>query len=146
MSIIKEIREEIKAVDKEPTGRDLWILAVVFLIILSAIGSYSLFISGKWTGKIWIGAGVVLFALRFIPPLFRLIYKYWVRLAIVLGYFVSRILLTIVFFIVVLPTGLIKRVLGKDSMKRELEPEAKSYWEPRTDPPEQTIERYEKQF
>jgi hypothetical protein len=146
MGIIKEIQEEIRAVDVEPTSRDLWILAVVFLVVLSAIGAYSLFISGKWTGKIWMGAGVVLFFCRFIPPLFRLIYKFWIRLAIVLGYFVSRILLTIVFFLVVTPTGLIRRLMGKDPMKKKLDPKAGGYWEPKTDQGEQTIERYEKQF
>lgn len=146
MGVIEEIKQEINAVEIDPTPRDLWILAIVFLVILSAIGAYSLFISGKWTGKIWIGAGVILFALRFIPPVFRLIYRMWIRLAVILGYFVSRILLTLVFIFVVTPTGLIRRMMGKDPMERKLDPDAKTYWSPKTDRPEQTIERYEKQF
>lgn len=41
----------------------------------------------------------------------------WFALGEVLGAFVSPVLLSLVFFLVVTPMGLIRRMLGKDSLK-----------------------------
>ena len=62
------------------------------------------------------------------PPFFRLFYKVWLSFSVVLGYFVSRILLLFIFFVIVTPTGLIMRLVGKDPMERKLDPSAESYW------------------
>jgi len=45
----------------------------------------------------------------------------------------NPILMGLVFFITVLPTGLILRLLGKDPMNRKLDPMAASYWIERED-------------
>lgn len=131
---------------KEPSGRDLNILALLFLVIPCLIGSYTAFWKGSANGYIWIAAGVVLAVCRLIPPVFRAIYAFWFGFSIVLGYFVSRIILTVVFWLVMTPTGLIMRVTGKDPMDRKLDPGAPSYWKPREPATDTSIERYEKQF
>jgi len=41
---------------------------------------------------------------------------FWYSLSNVLGFVVSRILLTIVYTIMVIPVGLLRRLMGKDSM------------------------------
>ena len=41
----------------------------------------------------------------------------WLGISHLLGTVVSRILLTVVFFVVVLPVGLVRRMLGKDSLQ-----------------------------
>jgi hypothetical protein len=146
MSIITEIKEEIQSVRREPSSKDMTILALIFLILPGAYGCFQLFLKSNANGYIWIGLGVALGACRLIPPLFRLIYHSWVGFSVVLGYFVSRILLTVIFFLVLLPTGLIMRLTGKDPMERQRDPEAGSYWIPRTQEPDTSIERYEKQF
>jgi hypothetical protein len=146
MSIVKEIKEEINSVQREPTGRDLTILALIFLVFLGLIGSYHAFWKGSPTGYYWIGAGVVLALLRVITPLFKAIYRFWVAFSVVLGYFVSRVLLTIIFYLVITPTGLLMRLCGKDPMERKWDPEATTYWKKREQDPDASIERYEKQF
>jgi hypothetical protein len=145
MSLFQEIRGEIKAVVKEPTSRDLTMLALLFFGFPAVIGGLKLW-KGDASAWYWIGAGVFLAALRIIPPLFRVIYRSWLAFAVILGHFVSRILLTVVFFLVLLPTGLIMRVLGKDPMERRMDPHATTYWQKRDTPPEYTVERYERQF
>ena len=39
-----------------------------------------------------------------------------------------------VYFVTVLPTGLIMRLLGKDLLKQKLDKNAKSYWFKRSEP------------
>jgi hypothetical protein len=51
------------------------------------------------------------------PQVFRPVAIVWLGLSHVVGAFVSRILLTVVFFIVVTPIGVLRRLIGKDSMK-----------------------------
>lgn len=146
MSIVQEIREEIKGAFIEPSSRDLTKLAALYLIIPGLIGSYLLFWKGAASGRWWIGVGVALAITRLIPPLFRLIYRVWISLAVILGYFVSRILLTIIFFLVMLPTGLLMRLFAKDPMDRKLDPDAPTYWIKREEPSDTSVKRYEKQF
>jgi len=146
MNIIEEIREEIRAAQIEPSSREMNILALLFLGIGCVAGAYVLLWKGSTNGYIWIAVGAALGACRIVPPLFRLIYRFWVGFSIVLGYFVSRILLTIIFFIVLLPTGIIMRVLGKDPMERRRDPDATTYWKQKEPEADTSIERYEKQF
>ncbi len=146
MSIVKEIKDEIKAAYREPTKKDLNILALLFLALPSAIGAHLLYWKGSPKGYIWIGVGLALFVCRFIPPLFRKIYSIWVSVSIVIGYFVSRALLTFIFFVVIVPTGTLMRLFGKDPMERKLDPATRSYWQKREPSADTSVERYEKQF
>jgi hypothetical protein len=146
MEIIKEIREEIRAASREPSSRDLTILALLFLVIPGLIGLYLLLWKGSGAGYIWIIVGALLCLARLIPPLFRNIYRLWLGFSVVLGYFVSRLLLTIIFFLVITPTGLIMRLVGRDPMERKWEPNAATYWKPRDQNADTSLERYEKQF
>jgi len=146
MNIIEDIRNEIRAAQREPSSRDLTILAVLFLVLGAAVGGYQLFWKGSAAGWYWIIAAVVLGLCRLIAPLFRRIYGLWLAFSVVLGYFVSRILLTIIFFVVVTPMGLIIRVIGKDPMERKLDSGAVSYWSRKEQEPDTSIERYGKQF
>lgn len=146
MDIIGEIREEIHAAQRPPSARDLTILALLFTGVACVVGLYYLFLRGASTGWYWIGAGAALGSLRVIPPVFRFIYRVWVSFSVVIGYFVSRLILVLVFLIVMIPTGLLMRVLGKDPMDRKWEPDASSYWITRAPTEDQSVERYEKQF
>lgn len=146
MNILREIKDEISAAVVVPTKRDMNILAALFLIVPSAIGGHLIYWRGSFNGWIWIGIGFTLFAARFIPPLFRYIFSKWVALSVVIGYFISRILLTVIFFLVITPTGLIMKLFGKDPMERKIDPQAKTYWVKHETSTDSSIERYEKQF
>ena len=146
MSIIAEIRDEIKAVYKEPSSRDLTLLAFLFLGVCSLVGAYQLLWKGSGSGYYWIGVGIALCLSRLIPPLFRRLYRLWVSFAVVLGYFVSRAILLIVFYLVLVPTGLIMRTVGRDPMERKWDPQAQSYWINKEPEEDSSIERYQKQF
>jgi len=77
----------------------------------------------------WTIAGVVFLlpALVF-PEILRPIYKYWMKVALFLGWLNSRIILFLVFYLLFMPISLIQRVIGRDPMQRKFDPSAKSYW------------------
>src|SRR5436190_4305392 len=56
----------------------------------------------------------------------------WTKLGLLLNKVTSPVLLAIVFYAGVLPTGLLMRALGKDPMRRTRDPKATSYWIPRS--------------
>ena len=58
----------------------------------------------------------------------------WFEFGILIGSFVSRIILTIIYFFTVLPIGLIMRLIRKDLLRQKLDKKAKSYWIKRTNP------------
>jgi hypothetical protein len=55
-----------------------------------------------------------------VPVLFQPFAKVWLGISHKLGTVVSKVLLTIIFYLVVLPVSLMRRVMGKDSMKLKL--------------------------
>ena len=52
-----------------------------------------------------------------IPSVYKPIAKLWIGFSIFIGTVVSKILLTVIFYILVTPIGLIRKVLGFDSLQ-----------------------------
>jgi multisubunit Na+/H+ antiporter MnhG subunit len=51
------------------------------------------------------------------PPIFKPFARFWFALSTALGTVVSKVILTITFFLMVLPVGLVRRAMGKDAMR-----------------------------
>jgi len=51
------------------------------------------------------------------PPIFKPFARFWFALSTALGTVVSKVILSVLFFVIVMPIGLARRVLGKDSMQ-----------------------------
>ena len=71
-------------------------------------------------------------------------HRLWIRLAHMLGYINSRILLSVIYFLVITPYGLILRLSGRDTMNRRGAAK-KSYWIPRSKT-RQTRQQFERLF
>ena len=128
MTIISEIKEQITALD--PGKKDLRNLGLTFLVVLALAGAFLWWKGGAaWP---WVGGLAVLFGLGGLlwPLGLRPVYFGWMSLAVVLGYFVSRLVLTAVYYLVVTPTGLVMRLLGRDFLDRKLK-DRDSYWQRR---------------
>lgn len=85
-------------------------------------------------GILLAGSGALL------PTLLRPIEKVWMRAAGWMGWFMTRVILGLVFLIIFTPAGLIIRLLRRDPMNLRLRKGAASYWHPRSpedSPPEQ---------
>lgn len=80
-------------------------------------------------------ASVALFVIAlFYPHLLRGPNKAWQAVGHCLNSVVSPLVMGLVWLTVVTPTGVIRRMAGKDSMARTFDPSAESYWI-RRDPP-----------
>jgi hypothetical protein len=69
------------------------------------------------------------------------IHKGWMWLGHVLGWINTRIILGVVFYFIVTPSGIIRRWLGKDPMGQNLRPDLKTYRVPRTTRPASHLKR-----
>ena len=61
------------------------------------------------------------------PAALRHPYRGWMALGHALGYVNSRILLSLVFYLVVTPMGFVMRLFGRDPMRRGFDPKSPTY-------------------
>lgn len=61
------------------------------------------------------------------PSSLKPLYWLWMKLALILGWINTRIILSIVFYVVILPFGLVMRLFGKDPMHRTFSDKMQSY-------------------
>lgn len=54
----------------------------------------------------------------------------WMRMAAVLGTIMTHLLLTLMFYVVITPIGLLKRLFSGDSLGRQPDPRQETYWVP----------------
>jgi len=109
---------------KISSNRSFGIVFFIFFLIISII---SLFKNGDI--RIWSIAFSMVFLIlgllnsKILTPLNKL----WFKLGIILGNFISPIVMGIVFFVVVTPISLIIKIIGKDilSIKKS---KSKTYW------------------
>jgi hypothetical protein len=78
------------------------------------------------------------------PEWMRWVYVGWMVLAFPIGWTVSQVMLTVMFFGLFTPIGLIFRLIGRDPLHRVRSTERNSYWTPKPAPAD--LRRYFKQF
>ena len=116
------------------------------------VGGALIIISGLlfWFGK----ASYIYFAVPgfllilsglIIPQLLRPLNKAWMILAILLGWVMTRVILTIFFYIVITPVGLIARIAQKEFLDLKTDKNQESYWIKRERRTLKPID-YERQF
>lgn len=103
-------------------------LPLIALAILKfAVGGWN------WThpAVLWsLGAGVVqlglfLLGVRIVT---RVVFVVLMVVAAPIGFVLSHLLMAGVFYLVMLPIGLVFKVIGRDAMGRKFDPKAQSYW------------------
>jgi hypothetical protein len=100
-----------------------------------------------WAGILWwrghgaavpwlLGAAPVLVLLALVAPFaLRPIHFVWMPVARGIARVFTWLLLTLAYYLVFTPFGIVMRMLGKDPLQRRFEPEAATYWEARNDGP-----------
>ena len=108
---------------------------VVFSIVFLIISLLPLLINSEGL-HIWaLVVSIIFFLLAFLAPKILVFpNKLWFKFGLLIGSIVAPIVMAFVYFVTVLPTGLIMRLLGKDLLKQKLDKNAKSYWVKRSEP------------
>jgi len=94
-----------------------------------AVISILLLLKGSYLQRYSVGlSGTFLLCALIYPQMLRPIESFWMKLASVMSYIMTRILLTIVYLLAVVPTGLVMRLLGKKPLQLDFRKEMKTYW------------------
>jgi len=107
---------------------------IVMAAAFAVISTFNWWHDGQ--GWRWNGGIAVLFlaAALLYPAALKPLNRLWLAFGLLLHRIVNPIVMALVFFGTVLPTGLIMRFLGKDPLRLKRQPGADSYWIERRPP------------
>ena len=79
--------------------------------------------------RLWalILAGLLIIPALAFPRSLRRVYQAWMAIGTALGWINTRIILSVVFYGLMVPMGLLMRLRGKDPMRRRWQPDAETY-------------------
>ena len=106
---------------------------IVFFVVFLLIAIYPLINNGEL--RIWSLIIAIIFLIlglinsKVLTPLNKL----WFKFGLLLGKVVSPLIMVIIFFLVVTPTALVMRIIGKDLLNLKFN-NKKSYWIEKTGP------------
>ena len=145
MSLISDVRTGLAELKQSP--RDLRKFGITMAVALGLLATLIFFLGSHPLRAYWLWGIGFLFCIigLLLPTLLKLFHRLWMALALVLGYFMSRLLLTILFFIVLTPIGLMLRLFGKDILNEKIQQDKESYWIKR-EKRDHSPDRYEKLF
>ena len=118
---------------------------MVMAAVLAAATSLNAWHSGRmwpWTAGL---AALFLAAALLRPSVLNPLNLIWLRFGLFLHGVVNPVVMALVFYGTVLPTGLVMRILGKDILRLKRQPDADSYWIVRQ-PPGPSPETMKDQF
>ena len=135
--------EEIKNIKSKKS--DIRKFGITIGIILMIIAGF-LFWKEKESYQIFLTVGTILFVLGIlVPAVLKPIYWIWMIFATILGWMMTRVILSLLFYIIITPIGLIPRFFGKQFLELKWDKSKESYWNFRTNE-HLKMEDYEKQF
>ena len=118
--------EEFKNIPS--TDRDVRKFGVTFGVVLLLLAFFLL-----WKEKpsaIYFGMAGLLFAAVtwLLPGPMRPLYRCWMAFAVVMGFVMTRVILTALYFGMFTPIALVMKLLGKDPLHQRMDKNAASYW------------------
>jgi hypothetical protein len=136
--------EEIKNI--KSSKKELRKFGITVGIVLGLLGGFL-----WWKGKdlyliMFVISFLFLFFGAIVPIILKPIQKVWMSLALILGWIMTRVILSLMFYLVFFPIGMLARIFGKDFLDQKRDTDIKSYWILRKSEPQRPKEAYEKQF
>ena len=101
---------------------------IVFAVVFVLIGAFPLI--GGHAPRLWaLGVGVIFLIAAFaFSAALRPLNIMWYRFGMLLHKIVNPLVMGVLFFITVTPIALIMRLVGKDPLNRQFDPNVSSYW------------------
>lgn len=134
---------ELKAI--KSTKKELRQFGYIMAAAGAIIGGILLW-KGRPAYPWFLGAGgFFLLAGLAVPAVLLPLQKVWMAFAVIMGWIMTRVILTILYYLIVTPIGLLARIVGKDFLERKIRKDQASYWVPVEQKPFDP-KRYENQF
>ena len=124
---------------------DLRKFGITIGLILLILAGY-FFWKGNESFQLFLTNGIIFFVLGIVIPfILKPIYWVWINFATILGWAITRIILSLMFYIIVTPIGVFLRLFGIQLLGLKTNHSQKSYWGMRT---HETFnkKKYERQF
>ncbi len=121
------------------TRRKIIEFGVVFFAVLAIIVPLIVIWRNDWSWIFWldwsVASGVAIMALCLSTGMMMApVYQLWMRIALVLGTIMTAVIISIVFYLVITPIGLMRRLLrSKSDYVQSFDRQADSYWVERSD-------------
>ena len=135
--------EEIKNIkSKKNDIRNFGLIIGAVLIAIVML----LFWKEKQSYDILMIVGIILCVTSLIlPVILKPFYFAWMTFAVILGWFMTRVILSLVFYGIITPIGLFSRLVGKEFLNLKLNKTENTYWNHRR---KHSLKKanYEKQF
>ena len=124
MKILKNNKDSTNRNTKLPTNKNF---GIVFSIVFLIIALFPLINDGGL--RVWslIVSTIFLFLGLINSKILTPLNKIWFKFGLILGRIVSPVIMGVIFFLVVTPTALIMRLVGKDLLNLKFN-KYKSYW------------------
>jgi hypothetical protein len=106
---------------------------LTFALVFGALGAFSLYHRSGWA-VVWtaLAAGMLALALAR-PQVLAGANRAWLKLGLLLNHVVSPVVMAVIFYLVMLPIGLMLRAFRKDLLRLKLDGQTKTYWISRVD-------------
>lgn len=117
----------IRLLTYQTTSNELRRFAGIMATVFAFIGAWVYWREGRMAVWTIVASLVILVPGIFIPRLLAPFYRLWMNVGHGLGWINTRIILGVMFFGIITPLGLFRRVIGKSGLQLRITPEYETY-------------------
>jgi len=122
--LLDEIKNVIALADKRELKKFGITLGIIFLAI-----SLFLFWKNSSAAEYFLYCGLTILGLGLVfAGTLKPLYIVWMGFATIMGFFMTRLILTLLYSIVFTPVGLFFRLFRQDPLKQKINHQAQTYW------------------
>jgi len=125
------IIQEIKLLQQRTNNKELRKFGITFAILFGLITVFLYSNNASSMTTTGIVAAVFLILGLKLPRSLKYIYLGWMSFAVVMGFFMTKVILTLLFIIAFVPSGIITRLIRNDHLDQKIDKNAASYWKKR---------------
>jgi hypothetical protein len=134
-------------VNWHPGRKDLRVFgtgALVATLILAAVLHYRRGLDGRWALSIALFGALIFVSSFLLPRAAKIVYSVMMCIALPIGLVLSFLLMGVFYYLILTPTGIVFRLMGRDLLNLKRKHSAESYWVKRRVP--DSLKRYFHQF
>lgn len=112
----------------QPKPLDDRVFGLIFSGIFCVIALFPLLMGGSY--RLWALGVAMAWAIPAIafPAVLAPLNRLWAQFGQIMHKIINPILMGLIFFLTVVPTGIVLKLMGKDPMRRKYDAKASSYW------------------
>jgi hypothetical protein len=127
------LHESLQSTTRDVPGTERS-FGIVFALVFTVIGLWPLISGGAVRTWSLLIAAAFLLAGFAAPAILAPLNRLWFRFGMLLGRIVSPVVMALLYYVTVMPTGLLMRLFGKDVLRLKFDSQAETYWIPREPP------------